>query len=76
MAFVNFKLRALILFAEAILNGQIMQIVQGLKQLQILNIRINPIKSLSGGSQCFFNVIYRCKNPCVYQPDFHLIHSS
>ncbi|MNE40454.1 hypothetical protein D3C80_1344740 [compost metagenome] len=44
MALINFNLRPLFLFAEAILNGQIMQIVQRLKQLQILVIGIDPVE--------------------------------
>jgi uncharacterized protein YlaN (UPF0358 family) len=75
MALIDLQLRALILFTETVLDSQIMQIVQRLKLNEIFNIRINPIETLSGCGKCILNIVNSRKNPCVHQPDFHLIHS-
>src|SRR4030095_8810516 len=70
-AFINLDLWTLLLFAEAILYGEIMHAEQRLQNSKILHVSIDPVKPFFRGDKCFINILNSRKHSIANETNFH-----
>ncbi|CDN41760.1 hypothetical protein BN871_AL_00070 [Paenibacillus sp. P22] len=76
MAFVQLDLRALLLLAQTVLDGQVVEAEQRLEDGKILDVRVDPVEALKGRRKRCLQIFDGGEHPVVDHADFHGLFSS